>query len=119
MGLDRVAASIVSAACDPVDFSGTETRLLVDENLSYHDYFNLYLSLYRGQETREVRRVPQAVVGTVLATSRILPFSSKIKAQLSETLGQAQYYLWFKSEYPMAPSRGIRESIKDSFVSFA
>ena len=114
-----MAGSIVSAACAPVQFSGIETRLLVDENLSYHDYFNLYLSLYRGEETREVRRVPQAVVGTVLLAAKLLPFSSKVKAQLSETLGQAQYYLWFKSEYPMAPTRGIREAIKDSFASLS
>lgn len=106
----------------------TQTRLLVEEHMSYADYFRKYVKLWRrhvGQMPPESRPsavgsgrifgVPSIVAGLLLGSLRGLPLSEKKKLQMHESIGQSRLFLYFKSEYPNPSSKGFDDSLEEHF----
>lgn len=116
VGLDRVGAAVDRAAiaAPPV---GIETQLLVGENLSYRDFFQLYVRLARTDKAQKIRRVPAwlsyVLVGWVKLAHRL---KWSVPSAL-DGLAQGSFYLFFESEKKLPPSKGIEASLQDSLNS--
>jgi nucleoside-diphosphate-sugar epimerase len=105
VGLDRVAQSVVQSAMlrskEPV-----QTRLLVDENLSFATYFTRYVRLARGQSEKPIRAVPRLVGWVALGLHAVLS-SVGIGFSILESLAQGTLHLSFESEHRQPPTEGL------------
>ncbi len=116
VGVDRVALAVVEAARRPTPELlkvGAHVRLLIDENLSFREYFQRYVQLARGDRAQTVHAVP-AAAGAVarLVHHGLRALGRRVSA--IEALAQGSLWLYFRSEYPMPATRGVWAAIQDS-----
>jgi nucleoside-diphosphate-sugar epimerase len=119
VGLDRVAAAHVDAALELArGGAGAQTRLLVDENLSFFNYLKLYLEVYHEvRPTAQLPRLPRAlwpIVSQVLLLVIVLLAKLGLRGELGLKVAQASMHLAFESQYPQPPTRGLRAALIDS-----
>ncbi|MBS1983889.1 MAG: NAD-dependent epimerase/dehydratase family protein [Bdellovibrionales bacterium] len=112
VALDHVARSFVEAALDP-NPPAKKLWLLVDKNLSYRDYFALYVSLARGSRAQRIKMIP-AWIGPVARTFlRIFSLFGLYSSSL-EGLAQGSLFLYFRSERGQAGGTSLEDSIRAS-----
>ena len=114
VGLDRVSRAFVEAALrDPAEVPGCQTRLLVDKNMSYLDYFQLYVNLYRGDSRVKVWPMPKLVGTAALSALSILEPRGLPSAGLG-SLGQSSMYLYFESKFQQPATDGLEAALLKS-----
>jgi nucleoside-diphosphate-sugar epimerase len=112
VGLDRTAQSVVHAAL-LVPEGRLQTLLVIDENLRFVDYFNLYVRLARGAQAQRVRRLPK-VLGLVAIALHIVLAKFGVHVGILETLSQGSLHLNFESKHKLAPTEGLEANLKHS-----
>lgn len=112
VGLDRVSQSVVQAAM-VIPQDKQQTRLLVDVNMSFVDYFNQYTRLARGSEAQHVRRLP-GVVGWLAIGVYIVASKLGFTASILESLAQGTLHLNFRSKYKQQPTEGLEVNLRRS-----
>ncbi len=112
VGLDRVAQATVDAALRESP-ARVETRLLVDRNMSYLDYFQLYVNLARGAQAQKIRAVPRFASLAARALQGALDASGG-RIGFVEGLAQGSYWLHFESEHALPPTMGLEAALKAS-----
>ena len=117
VGLDRVSGCIVQRLLQKETYKDVVTQLLVDRNMTYKDYFQLYVDLARPKEKTRIRLVPGWLAGFAIGfchTARML----RLKApHVLAGLAQASFYLWFESELALTPTEGLEQNIKAALNS--
>lgn len=112
VGLDRVAQAVVHASMLTPKESKS-TRLLVDENMSFADYFNMYVHLARGVDAYKVWRLP-ALVGMLCVFVYVLLSACGLRVSLLEPLAQGSLHLRFKSLHKQPPTAGLKQNLIES-----
>ncbi len=116
VGLDRAAQAFADAlAQKPPELDKPQLQLLVDENLSYRDYFQLYVDLYaeiRGQKSRKIWPIPAFISWAAFRLDKGLKALSLPEPDVLAGLAQARLHLYFDSEFPLPPTIGLRESLR-------
>lgn len=118
VGLDRVAQAVADEALrtDAASALGeplARTRLLVDLNISYRDYFQEYVNFALGAQAPRIRALPAWTGKATLALHRALRRSGR-RVSTVEGLAQASLWLYFKSDFAQPPTEGALESLKAS-----
>jgi nucleoside-diphosphate-sugar epimerase len=121
VSLDKVARAIVEAVLEENIVPSTDflvrTRLIVDENLTFAEYFRRYLGNYNPKaELPHLLPVPKFVSGLALGIESLLrPFGWK--SRMLNGVGQSGLYYWFKSERPLDGGNSLDEALKQSFLN--
>jgi nucleoside-diphosphate-sugar epimerase len=117
VGLDRVAQAIANEALRASPSAASEgnvrTRLLVDRNASFLEYFREYVALSLGDKGQKIHAIPAWVGRTALAAHRRLRASGR-RVPMIEVLAQGSLWLYFRSEFPEAPTAGLAEALRKS-----
>jgi len=120
VGLDRVARMIVQEACCELNpnSKASKTVLSVDRNMSYKEYFDLYLDIYFGRQAPKIYTIPKIFDKTLLSVHRAFSDFSFWPKFLTK-LPQASLFMYFNSEFPQPPTKGLEESLRDSLTTLA
>ena len=115
VGLDRVGSAIaIEALRNDLHKSGAlSTRLVIDKNLSYQDYFQIYSDLWHGSESPRIYVLPKIVGRGLISGSGLISTRNKVGRALDKVL-QSSLYLYFVSQYKQEPTQGIEQAIADS-----
>jgi len=116
VGLDRVAEGIVHAALSPAPLA-LDCRLLVDRNLSFKEYFQLYVDLARGDKAQKIKSVPRATRSLLLIAKKLSSGLGISLPSVVDGLAQGSLFLFFDSEFPQPPTEGLAVSLKASLKS--
>lgn len=114
VGLDRVAQAVVQAAM-LVPAGRLQTRLLVDENMRFVDYFNMYSHLARGASAKRVYRLPY-VLGWLAIALHIVLAQLGVVVPILESLSQGTLHLRFRSQHKQLPTEGLKRNLEKSLV---
>ena len=114
VGLDRVAQSVVQSAMT-VPQDKVQTRLLVDENMRFVDYFNKYVRLARGGSAQVVRKLPTCI-GFIAVGLHILFSKCGIGVAMLESISQGTLHLNFTSVHKQPPTEGLEANLRKSLV---
>ncbi len=118
VGLDRVAAGIVEEILEQEQSQEKiKTRLLVDQNMTFGEYFQLYVDCALGRGSVQIRCLP-AVFGkfasALFALFKKTRMNKIVKISALEGLGQATLFLWFVSKFKQPETLGVKKAIEDS-----
>lgn len=116
VGLDRIGAAVENAAKSTPPAT-IETQLLVDENLSYRDFFQRYVRLARGDQAQKIRRVPGLLSFLVVNWVKLAHRLQWSVPSVLDGLAQGSFYLFFESEKKLPPTKGVDQSLRDSLNS--
>jgi nucleoside-diphosphate-sugar epimerase len=121
VSLDKVARAAVESVLEenlvPSADALVRTRLVVDENLTFTEYFRRYLHLYRPDaELPQFLPVPRFLTRAALGLETLLkPFG--FYSRMLNSLGQSGLYYWFKSERPIDGGASFDEAVKQSLLN--
>jgi len=116
VGLDRVAQAVANEALRPEPRTGTNlvhTRLLVDLNISFRDYFQKYVDLALGDQAPTIRSLPMWVGRSAVLVHRAFRKAGR-RVHALEGLAQGTLWLYFRTEHKEAPTAGAIEALKES-----
>ncbi len=121
VGLDLVGQAFAKALSDPPPQKAqVETQLLVDKNLSYEDYFNLYIKSCAellGTAPRKVRRIPLALCRLAFVIDKTLKKWQIPVPHVLAGLAQATLYLYFSSERALPRTEGVEAALKKALTT--
>lgn len=115
VGLDHVALSIVGAVLDAEPPRRT-VSLLIDRNMTFYDYFTLYVTLARAGAAQKIKRLP-GWVGRLFHLSYRVFKALGIHVGFLEKASQGSLHLYFRSERLVPQGRSLEESIRASLRS--
>lgn len=112
VGLDKVAEAICEAVLAP-NLNKCVTRLLVEKNWSYVEYFRYYVRMTRGDQAQRIRAVPPSV-GILARRVGALMARLGLHSSLVEGLAQGSLYTYFQSEIPLPRGLKVEQSLQAS-----
>jgi nucleoside-diphosphate-sugar epimerase len=116
VGLDRVSRSICSAALGtPPPRGHAKTKLLVDRNVPYRDYFQSVADIALGERASQIRKIPIAVGYLAFVVWRLLA-ALGIHVWVLQGLCQGSLFLYFKSEEPQEATEGLENQWRKAFL---
>ena len=123
VGLDRVTQSVLDSISKPLATADKPfVQLVVDENLSFREYFQKYLSAWGKVTGQKIPPMPRFIPPRTLSlgVGRMMGILGKLVGKhfsLGEALVPGSLFLYFRSDYPLPPTRGVAASLEDSVRS--
>lgn len=113
VGLDRVVNSLIVETRFHHD--AVVTKLLIDQNDSFKNYFQEIVNLSFPNKNVRIKRLSPLVVWILFVL--YLPLYPFWKPSFLLGLFQGSLFLYFSSEYPLASSSGVSESLKQAYFA--
>ena len=110
ISLDKVVGSILEEIDRNVSPEG-HLRLLVDENMDFHKYFQLLSTKY-SKRPRKIYRLPFLFV---FMSSPFLFFATLLGLAPAEALLQASMFLYFESSEPISKGLSVGPALDEAF----
>lgn len=122
VGLDRVSEAFAQAVVNEKvpAIAQPFTQLLVDRNLSYLEFFQLYVdtaSRVLGSPCHRIKVIAKPLATMALAAEKALRWAKLPKPQVLDGLAQASLFLHFESLVPAPTTQGIEKSLEESLKS--